>query len=134
MEREVAGPTRPKPVSEHRHIGRSVPRLDIRPRGPGGVISPIEGGLIQSLSCTPKADVQTNGTQVQAADRGNCPILTFSEVRPVEMVLIDRSGAPLRGLGEAFQCPTEVVPANAVFDDAVGVRLRPCLRRRGGCF
>jgi nicotinate dehydrogenase subunit B len=90
---------------------------------PDGVINQIEGGLIQSLSWTLKEEVQTNGTQVQSADWSSYPILTFSEVPPVEVVLIDRPGAPFLGTGEASQGPTGAALANAVFD-AVGVRYR----------
>ena len=51
------------------------------------------------------------------------PILTFSEIPPVEMVLIDRPGQPFLGAGEASQGPTGAALANAVFD-ATGVRFR----------
>jgi CO/xanthine dehydrogenase Mo-binding subunit len=44
-------------------------------------------------------------------------------VPPVEVVLIDRPGAPYLGTGEASQGPTGAALANAVFD-AVGVRYR----------
>ncbi len=67
--------------------------------------------------------MQANGTQVQSADWGSYTILTFSEVPPVEVVLIDRPGAPFLGTGEASQGPTSAALANAVFD-AVGVRFR----------
>jgi CO/xanthine dehydrogenase Mo-binding subunit len=90
---------------------------------PDGVANQIEGGLIQSLSWTLKEEVQTNGTQVLSSDWASYPILTFSEVPPVEVVLIDRPGAPYLGTGEASQGPTGAALANAVFD-AVGVRYR----------
>ena len=90
---------------------------------PDGVANQIEGGLIQSLSWTLKEEVQTNGTQVLSSDWASYPILTFSEVPPIEVVLIDRPGAPYRGTGEASQGPTGAALANAVFD-AVGVRMR----------
>ena len=50
-------------------------------------------------------------------------LLTFSEVPPVEMVLIDRPGMPFLGAGEASQGPSGAALANAVFD-ATGVRFR----------
>ena len=90
---------------------------------PDGVANQIEGGLIQSLSWTLKEEVQTDGTQVVSSDWVSYPILTFSEVPPVEVVLIDRPGAPFLGTGEASQGPTGAALANAVFD-AVGVRYR----------
>ncbi len=90
---------------------------------PDGVINQIEGGLIQSLSWTLKEEVQMDDTQVLSQDWGSYPILTFTEVPPVEVVLIDRSGQPFLGTGEASQGPTGAALANAVFD-ATGVRFR----------
>ena len=58
-----------------------------------------------------------------SADWDGYPILRFSEVPAVEVVLLDRPGAPFLGVGEAAQGPTAAAIANAVFD-AVGVRLR----------
>ena len=90
---------------------------------PDGVSNQIEGGLIQSLSWTLKEEVQMDDTQVLSQDWGSYPILTFTEVPPVEVVLIDRSGQPFLGTGEASQGPTGAALANAVFD-ATGVRFR----------
>ena len=90
---------------------------------PDGVSNQIEGGLIQSLSWTLKEEVQMNDTQVLSSDWNSYPILTFSEVPPVEVVLINRPGMPFLGTGEASQGPTGAALANAVFD-AVGVRYR----------
>ncbi|MEI7786069.1 MAG: molybdopterin cofactor-binding domain-containing protein [Betaproteobacteria bacterium] len=90
---------------------------------PDGVSNQIEGGLIQSLSWTLKEEVQMNSTQVLSSDWNSYPILTFSEVPPVEVVLIDRPGMPFLGTGEASQGPTGAALANAVFD-AIGVRMR----------
>ena len=88
---------------------------------PDGVSNQIEGGLIQSLSWTLKEEVQMDDTQVLSQDWGSYPILTFTEVPPVEVVLIDRPGQPFLGTGEASQGPTGAALANAVFD-ATGVR------------
>jgi CO/xanthine dehydrogenase Mo-binding subunit len=90
---------------------------------PDGVSNQIEGGLIQSLSWTLKEEVQMDDTQVLSQDWSSYPILTFSEVPPVEVVLIDRPGQPFLGTGEASQGPTGAALANAVFD-AAGVRFR----------
>ena len=90
---------------------------------PDGVSNQIEGGLIQSLSWTLKEEVQMNDTRVLSSDWNSYPILTFSEIPPVEVVLIDRPGQPFLGTGEASQGPTGAALANAVFD-AVGVRYR----------
>ena len=90
---------------------------------PDGVSNQIEGGLIQSLSWTLKEEVQMDDTQVLSQDWGSYPILTFTEVPPVDVVLIDRPGQPFLGTGEASQGPTGAALANAVFD-ATGVRFR----------
>ena len=90
---------------------------------PDGVKNQIEGGLIQSLSWTLKEGVRYDATGVRSEDWTSYPILTFTEVPPVEVVLIDRPGAPFLGTGEASQGPTSAALANAVFD-AVGVRVR----------
>ena len=90
---------------------------------PDGVINQIEGGLIQSLSWSLKEEVKFDDTQILSTDWNSYPILTFSEVPPVEVVLINRPGAPFLGTGEASQGPTGAALANAVFD-ATGVRFR----------
>jgi CO/xanthine dehydrogenase Mo-binding subunit len=90
---------------------------------PDGVMNQIEGGLIQSLSWSLKEEVKFDDTKVLSNDWSSYPILTFSEVPPIEVVLIDRPGAPFLGTGEASQGPTSAALANAVFD-ATGVRFR----------
>jgi nicotinate dehydrogenase subunit B len=90
---------------------------------PDGVINQIEGGVIQSLSWTLKEEVKFDDTRVTSEDWASYPILTFEEVPPIEVVLIDRPGAPFLGTGEASQGPTGAALANAVAD-ATGVRFR----------
>ena len=90
---------------------------------PDGVSNQIEGGLIQSLSWSLKEEVKFDDTQVLSTDWNSYPILTFSEIPPVDVVLINRPGAPFLGTGEASQGPTGAALANAVFD-ATGVRFR----------
>ena len=90
---------------------------------PDGVSNQIEGGLIQSLSWSLKEEVKFDDTQILSTDWNSYPILTFSEIPPIEVVLIDRPGMPFLGTGEASQGPTSAALANAVFD-ATGVRFR----------
>ncbi|MFN3890443.1 MAG: molybdopterin cofactor-binding domain-containing protein [Beijerinckiaceae bacterium] len=90
---------------------------------PDGVVNQIEGGLIQSLSWTLKEEVKFDDTRVTSEDWASYPILTFNEVPPIEVVLIDRPGQPFLGTGEASQGPTGAALANAVHD-ATGVRFR----------
>lgn len=90
---------------------------------PDGIENQIEGGLIQALSWSLKEEVKFDDTAVLSRDWASYPIITFSEVPPVEVVLIDRPGEPYLGTGEASQGPAGAALANAIFD-AAGVRLR----------
>lgn len=90
---------------------------------PDGIANQLEGGLIQSLSWTLKEEVRFNDRRILSRDWDSYPILTFSEVPPVEVELVDRPGQPFLGAGEASQGPTAAALANAIAD-AVGVRLR----------
>ncbi|WP_426754522.1 molybdopterin cofactor-binding domain-containing protein [Myxococcus sp. Y35] len=90
---------------------------------PDGIANQLEGGLIQSLSWTLKEAVRYDARRITSRDWSTYPILTFSEVPPVEVVLIERPGEPFLGVGEASQGPSAAALGNAVFD-ATGVRLR----------
>ncbi|WP_221930954.1 molybdopterin cofactor-binding domain-containing protein [Telmatospirillum sp. J64-1] len=90
---------------------------------PDGVSNQIEGGIVQSLSWTLKEQVRFSGNRIESRDWFDYPILTFSEVPPIEVVLLDQPGTEYLGAGEASQGPTGAALANAVFD-ATGVRLR----------
>ena len=90
---------------------------------PSGATNQLEGGALQSASWTLKEQVDFDETAVTSVDWDTYPILRFSEVPPVETVLLDRPGEPFLGVGEATQGPTAAAIANAVFD-AVGVRMR----------
>ncbi len=100
---------------------------------PDGLTNQIEGNVIQSVSRTLKEEVKYDANGVTSvvwaqnqyfpnADQAY-PILNFSEVPEVEVVLIDQPTEAPWGAGEPV---TEVIPAaigNAVFD-ATGARLR----------
>jgi CO/xanthine dehydrogenase Mo-binding subunit len=112
------------PATGHVRVLRAVASADSgHIVNPDGVRNQIEGGLIQSLSWTLKEQVHFDAQQVQSTDWASYPILSFSEVPDVEVVLIDRPNAPFLGAGEASQGPTGAAVANAVFD-AIGVRMR----------
>ncbi len=61
--------------------------------------------------------------RIKSVDWESYPILTFSEVPEVEIVLIDRPDQPALGAGEPSTTTTAAAVANAVFD-ATGARLR----------
>ncbi|HEX2198800.1 MAG TPA: molybdopterin cofactor-binding domain-containing protein [Burkholderiales bacterium] len=84
---------------------------------PDGVANQLEGGAIQSASWTLKEE-----GRLGAVNWEDYPILTFSEVPRVEVMLIE-SQNPSLGAGEAAQGPTAAAIANALHD-ALGVRVR----------
>jgi CO/xanthine dehydrogenase Mo-binding subunit len=90
---------------------------------PDGVRNQVEGNVIQSLSRALKEEVQFGAAGVTSLDWETYPILTFSEVPPVEVVLIDRPDQRSLGAGEPATVTTAPAVANAIFD-ATGARVR----------
>ena len=90
---------------------------------PDGVKNQIEGNIIQSLSRALKEEVQFDERRITSVDWQTYPILTFSEVPEIEIVLIDRPDQPAIGVGEPSTVTTAAAVANAIFD-ATGARLR----------
>ncbi len=90
---------------------------------PDGVENQIEGNVIQSLSRALKEEVQFDEMRITSVDWPSYPILTFSEVPEVEIVLINRPAEAAVGAGEPSTVTTAAAVANAIFD-ATGVRLR----------
>ncbi len=90
---------------------------------PDGVKNQIEGNVVQSLSRTLKEEVQFDERHITSVDWTTYPILTFSEVPDVDIVLINRPDEPAVGAGEPSTVTTAAAVANAIFD-ATGARLR----------
>jgi len=90
---------------------------------PDGVKNQIEGNIIQSLSRALKEEVQFDERRITSVDWQTYPILTFSEVPEIEIVLIDRPDQPAIGVGEPSTVTTAAAVANAIYD-ATGARLR----------
>jgi CO/xanthine dehydrogenase Mo-binding subunit len=88
-----------------------------------GLTNQIEGGIIQGVSWTLKEEVKFDRERILTRDWSSYPILTFSEVPAVDVVLLDRPEERSLGVGEASQGPTPAAIANAIFH-ATGVRLR----------
>jgi CO/xanthine dehydrogenase Mo-binding subunit len=84
---------------------------------PDGVANQLEGGAIQATSWTLKEEGRVGATSWE-----DYPILKFSEVPKVEVLLLDND-FPSLGAGEAAQGPTAAAIANALHD-ALGVRVR----------
>ncbi|HEY7067386.1 MAG TPA: molybdopterin cofactor-binding domain-containing protein [Chloroflexota bacterium] len=90
---------------------------------PDGLRNQIEGNVVQSTSRALLERVRFDDGRVTSADWESYPILRFSEVPAVEIVLIDHPEEPAWGAGEVVTAPTSAAIANAVFD-ATGIRLR----------
>ena len=84
---------------------------------PDGVVNQIEGGCIQAASWTLK-----EAWKPGVAGWEDYPILKFSEVPPVSVLLLE-SNQPSVGAGECTMGPTAAAIANALHD-ALGVRVR----------
>jgi nicotinate dehydrogenase subunit B len=79
--------------------------------------------VIQSLSRALKEEVEFDEQRIKSIDWQTHPILTFSEVPEIDIVLINRPDQPALGAGEPASVTTAAALANAIFD-ATGVRLR----------
>jgi CO/xanthine dehydrogenase Mo-binding subunit len=90
---------------------------------PEGLSSQIEGAFTQSTSWTLKEEVKYDRKGVTSTDWNSYPILGLREAPEIELILLNRPGAPYLGVGEGAMGPAPAAIANAVYD-AVGVRLR----------
>ena len=95
------------PKTRGAHVTRAVVAADVgEVVNPDGLINQFEGGVIQSLSWTLKEAVRYDAKRIVSRDWSTYPILTFSEVPPIEVAFLDRPGEPFMGAGEAAQGPT----------------------------
>jgi nicotinate dehydrogenase subunit B len=90
---------------------------------PDGVKNQIEGNVIQSTSRALKEQVTWDKSRITSLDWESYPILKFSEVPEVEVVLINHPDQPAVGAGEPSTITTAAAIANAIFA-ATGVRVR----------
>jgi nicotinate dehydrogenase subunit B len=90
---------------------------------PDGVRNQIEGNVIQSVSRALKEEVRFDTSHVTSVDWESYPILTFSEVPDVAIVLLNRPDQPAVGAGEPATITTAAAIANAIYA-ATGARLR----------
>src|SRR5208282_1750618 len=90
---------------------------------PDSLRNQIEGSILQTLSRAMHEEVKFDRSRVTSVDWASYPILTFPEVPPIEVALIDRPSIPPLGAGEAATAPVAAALANAIFD-ATGIRLR----------
>jgi nicotinate dehydrogenase subunit B len=98
---------------------------------PAGVVSQIEGGMLQAASWVLKEAVPTDGTQLVAESWKDYPILGFAETPEINVEIIAAPEFPSTGVGEVSLGPTGGAIANAVAN-ALGLRVRdlPLTRER----
>jgi CO/xanthine dehydrogenase Mo-binding subunit len=89
---------------------------------PDGLRNQIEGNVIQSLSRALKEQVTFDDSHITSLDWQTYPILTFSEIPDIDILLINRPNEPALGAGEPATITTAPAVANAIFD-ATGARL-----------
>ena len=80
-----------------------------------GIKNQIEGGMIQAASWTLKEQVTFGSSKITSTDWAKYPILRFSEIPEVEVVMIDRPDQPAEGGGEVSMPPTGAAIANAIY-------------------
>lgn len=88
-----------------------------------GVIAQLEGGFIQAASWALHEEVTWDRDGVTARDWDSYPVLRFSEVPDIDVILLDREDAPSVGVGEASPGPTLAAIGNALYE-ATGIRMR----------
>jgi CO/xanthine dehydrogenase Mo-binding subunit len=98
---------------------------------PDGAKNQLEGGMVMAASWTLKEQVKLGGAGIESVTWADYPILTFSEVPPIEIELLNTRDKRPFGLGEISQGGTMAAIANAVAH-ALGARLRelPLTRER----
>jgi CO/xanthine dehydrogenase Mo-binding subunit len=105
-------------------VRRAVAAVDVgRAINPDGVINQTEGGIVQAISWTLKERVRFDASGVTSCDWESYPVLSFPEVPPVEVHLINRPEEAPLGAGETTMGPTAAAIANAIFH-GLGVRVR----------
>ena len=88
-----------------------------------GVRNQIEGGAIQATSWTLKEQVRFGRDGITSLSWDTYPVLRFSEIPQVDVIVIDRPGHPSLGAGECTAGPVAGAIANGLFA-AIGVRAR----------
>ena len=90
---------------------------------PDGVQNQVQGNIVQGVSRALLEEVAFNAAGVTSLDWASYPILKFSEIPEVDIVLINRPEVEPLGAGELATVPVPAAIASAIFD-AVGIKLR----------
>jgi nicotinate dehydrogenase subunit B len=88
-----------------------------------GLAAQLEGGFLQAASWALHEAVTWDRDGITSRDWDSYPVLRFTEVPDIDVVLLNRQDERSLGAGEASPGPTLAAIANAVFD-ATGLRLR----------
>ena len=88
---------------------------------PAGVKHQIHGNVIQSLSRALYEQVHFDANGATSLEWGSYPIMKFSDLPDIEVVLMDRQNEVPLGSGESASVPCAPALANALFD-ATGIR------------
>lgn len=88
---------------------------------PAGVRHQVHGNVIQTLSRTLKERIAFEDGLPVSREWGGYPILRFSELPEIDVMLLERPEAPPLGVGESTSLPGAPAIANALYD-ATGVR------------
>ncbi|UYF99629.1 xanthine dehydrogenase family protein molybdopterin-binding subunit [Halomonas sp. GD1P12] len=88
---------------------------------PAGVRHQVQGNIIQTLSRTLKEYVSFEQGMPVNREWGSYPILRFSELPDIQLLMIEQPHQPPLGVGESTSLPGAPAIANALFD-ATGVR------------
>ncbi len=90
---------------------------------PEGARQQLEGGALQGVSRTLFEELRVDRRGVRTDSWETYPVLRFPDVPRIDLILLDRRGAPPLGAGEVTTPPVPAAIANAV-DDATGIRMR----------
>lgn len=90
---------------------------------PDGLRNQIEGGVVQGIGRTLFEAVLMDSRGQHSRDWTGYPVLRFSDVPEIQVLLLDRPGHPPLGVGEATTPAVPGAVANAM-DDLTGIRMR----------
>lgn len=83
---------------------------------PAGVRHQLHGNIIQSLSRSLFESVRFDEKGTTTLEWGSYPILKFTDLPPIDIVLMDRQNEDPLGAGESGSLPCAPAIANALFD------------------
>src|SRR5882757_5712374 len=90
---------------------------------PDGVRHQIHGNVIQSTGRALMEEVSFDRNSVTSREWGAYPIIKFSDIPKIDVLMLPRQDQPALGVGESASVPSAAAIANAIFD-ATGVRFR----------